>query len=96
MLEEKVTHLTTFPMSYSVLSLGHNPRAPFWDPVVQVQNKFSSLRKAFFSKRGRLTSIQSVSNKSPFIVFVSSIKAQSENIMGDFLRNELRSVLGLI
>ena len=80
-----------WPISYLGLLLGGNPRnIAFWDPVVnKVVKRLDGWKKAFLSRGGRLTLIQSVLSSLP-IYYLSLFKAPSsvirslEKLMRDF------------
>ena len=81
-----------WPISYLGLPLGGNPRKiSFWDPVVnKVAKRLDGWKKAFLSRGGRLTLIQSVLSSLP-IYFLSLFKApisvirSLEKLMRNFL-----------
>ena len=84
--------LGDWPIKYSGLPLGGNPRQiDFWDPLVnKVAKRLDGWKKAFLSRGGRLTLIHSVSQALP-IYYLSLFKApidvihSMEKIMRDFL-----------
>ena len=84
--------LGDWPIKYLGLPLGGNPpRIEFWDPVVsKVAKRLDGWKKAFLSRGGRLTLIQSVLQALP-TYYLSLFKApigvlhSIEKIMRDFL-----------
>ncbi|KAL5575095.1 hypothetical protein UlMin_016794 [Ulmus minor] len=80
------------PMKYLGLPLGGNPNsAEFWNPVIEkVSKRLDGWKKAFLSKGGRLTLIQSVLSSIP-IYYMSLFKmprvvaASLEKMMREFL-----------
>ncbi|KAL5563602.1 hypothetical protein UlMin_033349 [Ulmus minor] len=82
----------SWPMKYLGLPLGGNPNlAEFWNPVIEkVSKRLDSWKKAFLSKGGRLTLIQSVLSSIP-TYYMSLFKlprvvaAYLEKMMREFL-----------
>ena len=81
-----------WPIKYLGLPLGGRPRAiKFWDPVVETMEKrLQSWKKAFLSRGGRLTLIQSVLGSLP-IYYMSlfkipcGVRGRLEKLMKGFL-----------
>lgn len=65
--DEQGCEVGTWPMKYLGLPLGGSPkRASFWNPVVEkVEKRLEGQKKAFLSRRGRLTLIQAVLSSLP-------------------------------
>ncbi|KAL5543390.1 hypothetical protein UlMin_007174 [Ulmus minor] len=82
----------SWPMKYLGLPLGGNPNsAEFWNPVIEkVSKRLDGWKKAFLSKGGRLTLIQSVLSSIP-TYYMSLFKlprvvaASLEKMMREFL-----------
>ncbi|KAM2375829.1 hypothetical protein ACFXTH_044543 [Malus domestica] len=81
-----------WPIKYLGLPLGGRPRAiKFWDPVVEtMERRLQSWKKAFLSREGKLTLIQSVLGSLP-IYYMSlfkipcRVKRRLEKLMKGFL-----------
>ncbi|XP_010255174.1 PREDICTED: uncharacterized protein LOC104595909 [Nelumbo nucifera] len=84
--------ISDWPMAYLGLPLGDNPKkVSFWNPIVERFGKrLASLRKIYFSMRGRITLIRSTLANLP-MYFLSVFKIPTkvsntlEKLMRDFL-----------
>ena len=81
-----------WPTTYLGMPLGGNPRSrPFWDPVIhKVSKRLDGWKRAFLSKGGRLTLIESVLSAIPtyflsLFHIPSKVIKELEKIMRSFL-----------
>ena len=81
-----------WPITYLGLQLRGNPRSrAFWDPIInKVTKRLDGWKKAFLSKRGRLTLIEAVLSAIPTYYFSlfrlpSGVSKELEKIMRNFL-----------